>query len=158
MENKHPRDRQRGRVYAWANKCIYPPNGDETHLTLLEIEKLVGRVWKRIVGDGNPPIIKYSPRLRLRAGWATADIIAINPRHPLRTVVLHELTHSILDHLFHKKFSWHGSTFLALYINLLVGESKFKKRPLLVGAKKWGLTIKNNKDMMELLSNHRRLN
>ena len=151
MAEKHPRDRQRGRVYSWEQLYVYSPWRNNTQLTRPEIEQLIQKVWKRVVHDNNPPTFKFSPRLRHNAGWATATNIALNPDYPLRSIVLHEIAHSILDKLFHKKFAWHGSTFLALYIQLLVKESGFKKRPLIRGAREWGLIVKDNKSLHQLM-------
>lgn len=150
------KDFQRKRVYAWEHSYIHQIDFVDSILSFSEIPAFVHKVWDDY-GLEKPPVVNtLNPRKVKIGGMAQRHVIWFPKDGQWKTIVLHELAHSMTmdwDN-FPPPDSCHGPTWIGLYIDLLekyIGLNKFE-----MYSKASEYKVKFNRFATPLASNYRK--
>tara|TARA_Y100001933_G_scaffold81810_2_gene83240 strand:+ start:4823 stop:5494 length:672 start_codon:yes stop_codon:yes gene_type:complete len=124
------RDSQQNKLYNGEYNLI--PSGDEDYLefseVILKIAEIVNDTWfrkkfGRLFSDTELKVEDANPRQNMAYAFGT-DLLSFPPHFCNVPIILHELTHTIVDRLsfvvhFRKNYTTHGRMFAFIYLELV---------------------------------------
>ena len=124
------RDSQQNKLYNGEYNLI--PRGDEDYLefseVILKIAEIVNDTWfrkkfGRLFSDTELKVENANPRQNMAYAFGT-DLLSFPPHFCNVPIILHELTHTIVDRLsfvvhFRKNYTTHGRMFAFIYLELV---------------------------------------
>ena len=132
-----PRDRQRGRLYAWEERVVAP--GDRTVVARTAAQGLVNAIWAEW-GLRYPPLVEPLP-LQATATAASANRLSIFlPEQTASWCLLHELAHAMTS-TEDGHSDGHGPVFLGVYVQLLARYMRLDAADLLISLQQAGLRV-----------------